>query len=101
MGRRDRLDIIADILSISLERSKKTRIMYQANLSWTLVCKYLDEVTTAGFVNLTEKDGDYIITPKGIVFLKEYKSYCSIKKIAEEKVQNAREKLEEIMPPLK
>ena len=31
---RGRLEIVRDMLSVSTERTKKTRIMYQANLSY-------------------------------------------------------------------
>ena len=45
---RDRLQIIADILVIASRRARKTQIMYQANLSYRLVCRYLGEVLDAG-----------------------------------------------------
>jgi len=38
MGKyRDRLQIIADILSVVRDGAKKTHVMYQANLSFTLL----------------------------------------------------------------
>ena len=47
---RDRLQIIADILVIASRRARKTQIMYQANLSYRLLCRYLGEVLEAGLV---------------------------------------------------
>jgi len=45
MGKyRDRLQIIADMLSVVRGGAKKTHIMYQANLSYTLLGRYLSEV---------------------------------------------------------
>ena len=75
MGKyRDRLQIIADILSIASSGAKKTRIMYQANLSYKLLCKYLDEVIVAGLVSC--EDGDcYVLTVKGKEFLSRYQEY--------------------------
>ncbi len=79
MGRyRDRLQIVADILAITSRGAKKTRIMYQANLSYKLLCKYLDEVIVAGLVGC--EDGDcYVLTVKGKEFLsrhEEYSKHC-------------------------
>jgi predicted transcriptional regulator len=81
MGRyRNRLQIIADILAITSRGAKKTRIMYQANLSYKLLCKYLDEVVAAGLVRFV--DGDcYVLTIKGREFLnrhQEYSKHCEM-----------------------
>jgi predicted transcriptional regulator len=73
---RDRLQIIADILSIASGGAKKTRIMYRANLSYRLLCRYLREVVMAGLVR--RGDGDcYVITAKGREFLKRHREYLS------------------------
>jgi predicted transcriptional regulator len=81
MGRyRSRLQIIADILSITRGGARKTRIMYRANLSYKLLCKYLDEVVAAGLVRFV--DGDcYVLTVKGREFLsrhEEYSKHCEM-----------------------
>jgi predicted transcriptional regulator len=75
LGRyRDRLQIVADILAITSRGAKKTQVMYQANLSYKLLCKYLDEVLTAGLVSC--EDGDsYVLTVKGKEFLNKYQEY--------------------------
>ena len=72
---RDRLRIIADILSIADARAKKTRIMYQANLSYRLLCRYLDEVVSAGLVR-PERDDFYVLTVKGREFLSRHDRYA-------------------------
>jgi predicted transcriptional regulator len=72
---RDRLKIIADILSIADARAKKTRIMYQANLSYRLLCRYLDEVVNAGLVK-AEQDDCYVLTTKGKEFLNRHEEYA-------------------------
>lgn len=71
---RGRLQIIADILGIIGNGSKKTRIMYRANLSYKLLCRYLAEVLNAGLVKCKEKDS-YVLTPKGDEFLSKYEDY--------------------------
>lgn len=97
MGKyRDRLHIIADILSITRKRASKTRIMYQANLSYKLLCKYLDRVITAGLVK-TEDGRLYVLTRKGKEFLSRHKEYSKHRKSLEEHrnhIKNERNVLE-------
>jgi len=71
---RDRLDIIADVLTVVKNGSKKTRIMYMANLSYTLLTRYLTEVIENGLVRKADKK-TYELTDKGSTFLKELNSY--------------------------
>jgi predicted transcriptional regulator len=80
---RDRLQIIADILSIVSGGAKKTRIMYQANLSYRLLCRYLNEVLDAGLVNF-ENDKSYLLTPRGKEFLTRHEEYSKRCKSLEE-----------------
>jgi len=80
---RDRLQIIADILSIASRRAKKTQIMYQANLSYRLLCRYLGEVLDAGLVSF--ENGDcYTLTAKGKEFLSKHEEYSKRCKSLEE-----------------
>lgn len=72
---RDRLQIVADILSIVSNRAKKTRIMYQANLSYRLLCRYLDDVVDADLVK-PEDDDCYVLTAKGVEFLGRHEKYA-------------------------
>jgi predicted transcriptional regulator len=71
---RDRLQIIASILSITSSGAKKTRIMYQANLSYKLLCQYLNDVLDAGLVCF-EKGELYVLTAKGKEFLDRHVEY--------------------------
>lgn len=78
MGRyRDKLQIVADILAITSDGARKTRIMYQANLSYKLLCRYLGEVLDARLVSLNDEDS-YAITPKGEEFLSRYREYSKL-----------------------
>jgi predicted transcriptional regulator len=73
---RRRFEIIADVLSSAANgANKKTRIMYAANLSHTLLEKYLDETLNLGLLRLGE-DG-YEVTEKGQAFLKKYEHFSS------------------------
>ena len=71
---RDRLDIIADVLKVVSDGARKTRIMYMANLSYTLLTRYLTDVIDLGLVRKDEKK-IYKLTDKGSNFLRKFKSY--------------------------
>lgn len=71
---RDRLDIVRDMLAIASSKVRKTRIMYQANMNYVQVEKYLKTLLEEG---LLERDGGscYLITRKGKEFLRVYADY--------------------------
>jgi len=73
---RSRLEIIRDILLIAFEEdgTKKTRIMYGANLSYKLVTQYLEIIIKAGLLKYDGKS-IYKITRKGMEFLDLYRVY--------------------------
>jgi len=74
MGKyRGRLQIIADILSVVRGGAKKTHVMYQANLSFTLLKRYLKEVLEAGLVSCD--DDHYRLTGRGQRFLDRFGEY--------------------------
>ena len=72
--RRGKIDIIANILLIAQDSSKKTQIMYDANLSFQQLKNYLKNLTESGLL-VEKKDGNsriYKTTEKGKEFLKYY-----------------------------
>jgi predicted transcriptional regulator len=75
--KRNRLEIIKDILQVVREKSgriKPTHILYKSNLSYQMMESYLSELIGKGF--LTEgknKNGKtYFITEKGLNYLSKY-----------------------------
>jgi len=78
LGYRNRLEIIADILRAAGDGAKKTRIMYFANLSYSLLEKYLAVAIKADL--LVDNGGKYGVTEKGRVFLEKFNDYS--KKVA-------------------
>jgi predicted transcriptional regulator len=72
---RGRLEIIADILHVVSQNPKKTQIMYQANLSYKVLTKYLTEVSEASLINFEDEKQCYMLTTKGREFLEVYKEY--------------------------
>ena len=72
---RNRLEIIADILQVVSQQPKKTQIMYQANLSYKVLQKYLKEVSKASLIDFEFEKQCYKLTNKGSKFLEAYRKY--------------------------
>jgi predicted transcriptional regulator len=72
---RSRLDIIADILHVASQNVKKTQIMYQANLSYKVLKRYLTQVIEASLISFEDEKQCYMVTDKGREFLEVYKKY--------------------------
>jgi predicted transcriptional regulator len=77
---RGRLDIIADILDVVSGDAKKTKIMYQANLSYAITQKYLAELTEASLISFKDEKLCYVLTDKGREFLRTYQEYSKTSK---------------------
>ena len=72
---RARLDIIAEILGLVSQNFKKTQIMYQANLNYKVLQKYLHVINEASLITYQCDKQLYVISDKGNNFLEAYKSY--------------------------
>ena len=70
--RRDRHDIIAEILETAQLGKKKTYIMYKARLSHSQLKLYLSLLNRNGMI--LNDNGVYKTTPKGLTFLREFKA---------------------------
>ena len=99
-GYRNKLEITRDILlAAGNEGSRKTHIMYGANLSYKLLKRYLEAVSKAGLI---ERNGEsfYEITEEGKLFLKLYSDYEEKRKEIREGIndlKNGRERLEKML----
>ncbi len=85
---RGRLDIIADILNVASRNAKKTQIMYQANLSYKVLQKYLTEIVEASLISFENAQHYYVLTPKGQEFLEAYKNYSRSNKSIEKRLND-------------
>jgi predicted transcriptional regulator len=85
---RDRLDIIADILQAASRDAKKTQIMYQANLSYKVLQRYLNEVTDASLVQFQGETQSYLITSKRQDYLTAYKQNARTNKSIEKRLND-------------
>lgn len=80
---RQRLDIIADVLRVVRRNPGKTQILYQANLNYKILQRYLSDVLEASLVSFQEDDRHYILTDKGRQFLETYSDYTKKSKHVE------------------
>lgn len=87
---RNRLEIIADMLSVVRDGAKKTHIMYQANLSFKLLRQYLAEVLDAGLVNV-DNGNYYRITRRGQNFLDRFSEYSERRGQIEQQLNNVKD----------
>jgi predicted transcriptional regulator len=75
MDRRDRLQIIAEILHIARKGAKKTHIVYKANLNHALLEDYLQTLEEQGLIS---KNADPMhnvqTTQRGIQFVEYYRT---------------------------
>lgn len=71
---RGRFDILADMVRICTEETRKTSVMYKAGLSYEQLCRYLEELEGKGLIVKTTRDNAafYYTTEKGREFLDAY-----------------------------
>ena len=73
--KRNNYDIFADILRVSKDGAKKTHLVYQANLNFNIVKRYMGEPLEN---ELLEQNGDrFYQTEKGARFIKQYEELLS------------------------
>ena len=69
------MEILAAILSSAVGGARKTKIMYNANLSYSILTKYLEEAIGLGFLQFG--NGSYETTVVGLKFLESYTRFSS------------------------
>ena len=89
---RGRIDIIADILRVAEARAKKTQIMYRANLSYTILQRYLAELTEASLIAYEDDAQYYTLTDRGREYLVLYKDYSKANRHIEKRLNSAKVK---------
>ena len=89
---RSQEDIIADILSVVDNKPKKTHIMFGANLSYQLLCKYLEKLIEASLISHVVEEEVYELTEKGKFYLKEYSEFKYLENLLEARISDFNEK---------
>jgi len=84
VARRDRHDIIVEILKTAMGGRVKTHIMYKARLSYAQLNQYLPRLVENGFLEnqKIKRRRDYVrvfkTTPKGIKFIESFENMRSL-----------------------
>ena len=84
--RRTNQDIIMDILKIAKKGERKTKIMYDANLSFTQIEKYLAILDNAGLI--AKEESFWRTTEKGVNVMESCKT-CQLlmKQIQQQQIE--------------
>lgn len=89
---RSQEDIIADILSVVTNKPRKTHIMFGANLSYQLLCKYLDKLIEASLIRYVVEHQVYELTNKGKLYLEHYSEFKHLEHALEARLSDFNEK---------
>jgi predicted transcriptional regulator len=73
MGKRDKIEIIAEILGLCSEPKTKTHVMYGTNLSWKMLQHYLSELQSRGLLEIHDESSRYITSQRGREFLEKWR----------------------------
>ena len=76
--RRDSKDIEADILRIAETGARKTQIVYQANLNFKIVKRYLKRLIEQGYLEHLVHDSLFQTTSRGKEFLRRYAALANL-----------------------
>jgi predicted transcriptional regulator len=72
-GKRDRVEIMADILGLCSEPKTKTHVMYGTNLSWKMLQYYLSELQSLELLENQATTKRYVTTKRGLDFVEKWK----------------------------
>lgn len=84
--RRDKHDIVLDILKIARGGKRKTQIMYKAKLTYGQLKVYLELLNDRGL--LESNDGLFHTTSKGLDFIRTYEEISLFKVSSENRMMN-------------
>ena len=72
-GKRDRIEIMAEILGLCSKPKTKTHVMYGTNLSWKMLQYYLSELQSLELLEVHSNSKRYVTTKRGQDFVKKWK----------------------------
>ena len=78
MAKRTNLEITAEILSFCKQPRTKTHVMYNTNLSWQMLQKYLSQLQTRGLLEIHHSVTKYATTQKGLKFVEKWKELVEL-----------------------
>ena len=84
--KRNTLEIVSEMLEVAAGGSRKTRIMYRANLSYDLLVDYLSLLRKNGLLESPD-ESTFFLTNKGSRFLKEFREFRELHDVYAQKAQ--------------
>jgi predicted transcriptional regulator len=72
MTKRDRVEIMADILGLCSTPQTKTQVMYGTNLSWKMLKHYLSQLQKLNLLENHDETKKYVTAKKGKEFIKKW-----------------------------
>jgi predicted transcriptional regulator len=72
-SKRNRVEIIAEILGLCSEPKSKTHVMYGTNLSWKMLQHYLSELQSRGLLEFHDNSSRYVTSKRGLEFVEKWK----------------------------
>ena len=82
MGRRHKLDVIFEILSLAQGGVRRTRLVYLTNINFSMLKRYLNVLFRMGLIK--DQGKVLVTTPRGVRFVEEYDEFTSRWKFYEE-----------------
>ncbi|UCC57965.1 MAG: transcriptional regulator [Candidatus Bathyarchaeum sp.] len=73
MVRRDRVEIMAEILGLCSKPQTKTQVMYGTNLSWKMLQHYLSQLQLLDLLEIDGKSAKYVTTQRGKEFVEKWR----------------------------
>jgi len=73
MGKRDRVEIMAEILGLCSNPKTKTRVMYGTNLSWKMLQHYLAYMQKHELLEVQNDSTKYVTTERGRDFVEKWR----------------------------
>ena len=95
MGRRHKLDVIFEVLSLAQGGIKRTRLVYLTNINFSMLGRYLNVLFRMGLIE--DKGRMLVTTPRGVRFVEEYGEFRSKWNFYEE-FENSKKKVESDSP---
>jgi predicted transcriptional regulator len=71
--KRDRVEIMAEILGLCSKQQTKTQVMYGTNLSWKMLQHYLSQLQALNLLKFHKESTKYLTTQRGKEFVKKWK----------------------------
>jgi predicted transcriptional regulator len=72
-SKRDRVEIMAEILGLCQKPQTKTHVMYGTNLSWKMLQQYLAHMQSKGLLEEQEDCAKFVSSMRGREFVERWK----------------------------